>query len=93
MRYLFSIGVEADSKEEAIEKFQYENINPTDMDIDEVCEEKSFTIVGFYGDTNQKYAGHHITETAEEAEKEAIDSGVTVCGIFEGSHNTVAQEQ
>jgi hypothetical protein len=38
MKYLFSIKVEADSEAEAIEKFQDENINPADMDIEEIEE-------------------------------------------------------
>ena len=33
--YTFSIDVKAESEEEAIEKFQDENINPRDMDIEE----------------------------------------------------------
>ena len=38
MKYLFSIIVEADSEAEAIEKFQNENINPADMNIEEIEE-------------------------------------------------------
>lgn len=49
---------------------------------------KDFTVIGFY-DNNQKYAGHHNTESAYEAEKEAEALGVTVCGVIAGIHNAV----
>lgn len=100
MKYLFSIIVEADSEAEAFEKFQDKNINPADMNIEEVDKRVwikgkpcvPFTVIGFYKETNQKYAGSHITETISEAEKKAELLGVTVCGVFEGDHKAVDNE-
>ena len=66
-------------------------MNPADMTIEEIG--GSFTVVGFYEETGQKYAGHHETETVEEAEAEATELGVSVCGVFAGSHNAVDQSQ
>ena len=88
-KYLFSIIVSGETEAEATASLQDAHINPADMDIEELDSEKSFTVIGFYEDSNQKYAGHYLTETANEAEKEAVLKGVTVCGIIAGHHNTV----
>lgn len=92
MKFLFSTVASGKDESEAIENLQNAQINPADMDIETIEDEdgnKSFTVVGFYDEVLEKYAGHHFAKDSVEAEKQAEELGVTVCGVFEGEHKAV----
>lgn len=50
---------------------------------------RCYTVIGFYPETGQKYAGHHIVSTPSSAEGQAEVNGVIVCGVIEGEHKTL----
>jgi len=50
---------------------------------------KTFTVIGYYADTRQRYMDSFIAPSAEAAEDDAENQnpGLTVCGVVLGSHS------
>ncbi len=92
-KFLFSIAVDAENEAGAVQKFQDWNLNPTDMNIENLTDEdgnnNKYTVVGFYDDTDQKYAGEHYAKNSAVAQANAETLGVTVCGVFLGAHTAL----
>ncbi len=52
-----------------------------------------FTVIGFYPETGQKYAGHFEEDSPLVAEGKAVLEGVVICGIIEGKHFTLDTDE
>jgi hypothetical protein len=92
-KFLFSIVVEADDEGKAIAKFQDENINPSDMDIEELVEEIEYTAEDFKiltGDETETQAIYAFISEDEMVEANFFfrPGNVEVRGIIhkEGDH-------
>jgi len=50
-----------------------------------------FTVIGFWSDTDQRFATHVTARNSTEAEAKCAEyhSGVTICGIVRGRHQCV----
>jgi hypothetical protein len=48
-----------------------------------------FTVIGFWPDTQQRFATHVIASGSVEAEKTCLqrNRGVAICGVVSGLHN------
>lgn len=50
-----------------------------------------FTVIGFWSDTDQRFATHVMAANATEAETKCAEhhAGVAICGVIHGRHQCV----